>query len=173
MSQTEGRFPFQPSARARGKALPIVDLAGKMLRCEDGRRGHHHKFDVGDGHACPLCLLLGILQHVDVLGDAVRLHVVLVHVCSEGDHVHGMEAPAVCIEERDDLEGSHLRVEGVRVLEVVEPDLVDGLVEELGGSSLCRLVTGIVVEAGFMGCFRADTDDSGGIAGASSAMLAS
>jgi hypothetical protein len=89
------RFPRWPRGRARGKALPIVHFAGKMLSRKDGRRGHHEKFNVGDRHARPLRLLLSVLQHVDVLGDAIGLHVVLVHVRPEGDHVDGVEASAV------------------------------------------------------------------------------
>ena len=99
----------------------------KMLCKEDGRRGHHDELDVGDRHASPFRLFLGILQHGDVLGDAIRLPVVLVHVGAEGDHVDGVKSPAVSIEEGDDLEGRHLRIEGVGVLEVVVPDLVSYL----------------------------------------------
>jgi len=133
------------------------------LRRKNGCRGHHHKFNVGNGHARPLRLLLGNFQHVDVLGDAVRLHIILVHVGLEQDHVHGVEAPAVCVKERDDLEGGHLHEEGVGVLEVVEPDLVDGLAEEFFCSPLRRLITGVVIEAGFVGGFCTDADDSRGI----------
>ena len=98
-----------------------------MLCREDGRRGHHDELDVGDGHASPFSLFLGILQHDDVLGDTIRLPVVLVHVGAEGDHVDGMESPAVSVEEGDYLEGRHLCIEGVGVLEVVVPDLVNYL----------------------------------------------
>ncbi len=55
------------------------------------------------------------------------MHVVLVHVGAEGDHVDGVEPLAVGVEEGDDLEGRHLRIEVVGVLEVVVPDLVDYL----------------------------------------------
>ena len=64
------------------------------------------KFNVGNGHASPLRLFLRILQHDDVLGNAVCLHIVLVHVGVEGDHANGVQPPAVGIEERDDFEGA-------------------------------------------------------------------
>ena len=134
-----------------------------MLCREDGRRGHHHELDVGDGHARPLRLLLRVLQHDDVLGDSVGLAVVLMHVGAEGDHVDGMQPPAVGVEEGDDLEGRHLRVEGVGVLEVVVPDLVDDFPQDLGGPAFGRLETGVVVEAGFVGHLRANANDRGGI----------
>jgi hypothetical protein len=98
-----------------------------MLRRQDCRRGHHNKFDIGDGYASPLCLLLRIVQHDDILGDAIHLHVVLVHVGAEGDHVDGMQTPAVGIKEGDDLEGRHLRIENVGILEVIIPNLIDDL----------------------------------------------
>ncbi len=76
-----------------------------MLGPEDSRRSHHHKFDVGDGHALPLCLFLSILQHVDVLGNAVCLDVIPTHVGAEGNHVNGMKSPAVGVEEGDNFKG--------------------------------------------------------------------
>ena len=108
---------------------------------------------------------LCILQHYYVLGDAIRLHVILVHVDAEGDHVNGVELPAVDIKEGHDLEGRHLSVEGVGVLEVVVPDFVDGFMENFGGPTLGRLVTGKVIKAGFVGQFRVDANNRGGIVG--------
>ena len=134
-----------------------------MLRHEDFSRGHHDKFNVGNGHASPLRLFLRILQHDDVLGNAVRLHVVLVHVAEEGDHVDGMQPPPVGIEERDDFEGRHLRVEGVGIFEVIVPDLVNNLRKELGRPALGRLKAGVVVKAGFVGRLRVNANDRGGI----------
>ncbi len=91
--ETERCLPRQPSVVGGGEALPVINLTGKMLRRQDCRQGHHDEFNIGDGHAIPLRLLLRILQHDDILGDAIRLHVVLVHVGVEGDHVDGVEAP--------------------------------------------------------------------------------
>jgi hypothetical protein len=48
---------------------------------EDSRQGHHDKLNVGNGHARPLGLFLGLLQHDDVLGNAIGLSIVAVHVC--------------------------------------------------------------------------------------------
>ncbi len=134
-----------------------------MLGRKDSLQSHHHKFDVGDGHARPLCLFLSILQHVDVLGNAVHLDVILMHFSAEGNHVYGMKSPVVGIKEGDNFKGQHLRVKGVGVLEVFEPDLVDGFSEEFGGPTLRRLVAGVVVKAGFVGRFRSNANDRGGI----------
>ncbi len=161
--ETERRLPYQPSACGGGEALPVIDLARKILHREDCSRGHHDEFNISDGHVSPLRLFLRILQHDNVLGNAVRLHVVLVHVGAEGDHVDGVQPPAVGIEERDDFEGRHLCVEGVGVLEVVVPDLVNDFTKELGRPALGRLEAGVVVKAGFVGRLRANANDRGGI----------
>jgi hypothetical protein len=74
-----------------------------------------------------------------------------------------VEATGVGVEEGHDVKGRQLRVEGVGVLEVVVPDLVDGVPEELSGAALGRFVGGKVIEAGFVGRFRSDTNDRGGV----------
>ncbi len=58
------------------------------------------------------------------------------HVSAEGNHVDGMKSPPVGVKEGDNFKGRHLRVKGVGVLEVFEPDLVDGFSEEFGGPTL-------------------------------------
>ncbi len=106
---------------------------------------------------------LCILQHHNVLGDAIHLHVILVHIGAERDHNNGVEPPAVGVEEGHDLEGRHLSVEGVGIHEVVVPDFINGVTEKFGGPALGCLVTAKVVEAGFVGRFCADANDCGGI----------
>ncbi len=49
------------------------------------------------------------------------------HIGAEGDHVNGVQPPAVGVKEGDDLEGRHLFIERVGILEVIVPDLVDYL----------------------------------------------
>jgi hypothetical protein len=134
-----------------------------MLGWEDSRRSHHHKFYVSNRNARPLCLFLNILQHSDVLGNAVRLDVILMHFGAEGNHVDGMKSPAVGVEKGDNFKGRHLRVKRIGILEVFEPDLVNGFLEEFGSPTLCRLVAGIVVKAGFVGRFRLNANNRGGI----------
>jgi hypothetical protein len=88
---------------------------------------------------------------------------VLMQVSAEGNHVDGMKSPAVGIKEGDYFKGRHLCVKGVGILEVFEPDLVDGFSEELDGPMLRRLVAGVVVKAGFVGRFRLNANNRGGI----------
>jgi hypothetical protein len=79
------------------------------------------------------------------------LHIILMHICTKGDHVNGVETTAVGVEKGHDFKGSHLCVEGVSVLEIVVPYLVYRLSKELGSAMLGRLVPGVVVEAGLVG----------------------
>jgi hypothetical protein len=74
-----------------------------------------------------------------------------------------MKSPAVGIKEGDNFKGQNLSVEGVGVLEVFEPDLIDGFSEEFGGPTLRCLVAGVVVNAGFVGRFRSNANNRGGI----------
>jgi hypothetical protein len=136
-----------------------------MLSRKDSHRCHHDRFNVGNGIAHLFCCLLRFLQQDYVLGDAIRLDAVLVHVGVEQDHVAGMKTPAVGIAEGHDLEGRPLCVEGVGVLEIVVPHLIDGVVEELGDAAFGCLIAGKVIKAGMVGSLCVDTEDGGGIVG--------
>jgi len=73
------------------------------------------------------------------------------HISLEGDHVDGMQPPAVGVEEGHDIDGRDLGVEGIGVFEIVVPDLVDDIVEKFGDATFGRFVTGVVIKAGIMG----------------------
>ena len=106
-----------------------------MLGSKDGSQGNHPQLDISNGHASLLCFLLGILHHDNELGDAICLNVVVLvvlgHVQAEGDHVNGMQPPTVGIELGHDFEGSDLCIESLGVLEVIVPNLVNNVAEEL------------------------------------------
>ncbi len=80
VGQTEGNLPGSPRAVDGREALPIIRLSREVLGRKDSCGGHHHKFDISNGHASPLHLLLSILHHDNELGDAICLDVVLSHV---------------------------------------------------------------------------------------------
>ena len=131
-----------------------------MLGGQDSSRCHHDQLDVGNGHAGTFGFFLSILQHDDVLGDAVGLRVVLVHVRAQRKHVHGMKAATVEVQEGHDLKGGDLSVERFGVLEVVVPYLVHHVAEEFGAATFGRFVVGVVLEFGLVGRFRTDTNHS-------------
>jgi len=52
-----------------------------------------------------------------------------------------------------------------RVFEIVAPDLIDDIAKKFGDATLGRLVTGVVIEAGFVDSLCMNTDDCRGIVG--------
>jgi hypothetical protein len=165
MHEAERSFPGRPGTRSGREAFPIIHLAGKVLGGEDSCQGHHDQLDASNGHVRTFGFFLCILQHDDVLGDAVSLCVVLVHARMQRQDIHGVEATAVQIEERHNFEGGNLRVERFGILEVVVPHLVDHIAEELSTAAFGCFVVVVVFEFGLVGCFRADADHSWGIIG--------
>ena len=103
-----------------------------MLGCDDRRRSHRHKFDVGNGHARPFCLFLSILHHDNELGNDKCLRVILPHISAEGDHVDGMQPPTVGVKEGHDVDGRDFSVESLGIFEIVVPDLVNDMRRNLG-----------------------------------------
>ncbi len=63
VGETECDLPRPPGTVDGQESFPIIQLAREMLGRKDSRRGHHHEFDIGDGHARPFCLYLRILHH--------------------------------------------------------------------------------------------------------------
>ncbi len=111
----EGDLSGSPHAVNGQEALPIIHLLQEVLGSKDSGQGHHHQFNVSNGHASPLCFLLGILHHDDELGDAICLNVVLSHVRVEGDHVDGMQPSTVGIKVGHDLKGRDFCVESLGI----------------------------------------------------------
>jgi hypothetical protein len=75
MGQMEGNVPGSPRAIDGRETLPIIHLLQEVLGCKDGCQSHHHKFNIGNGHASLFCLLLRILYHDNELGVAIWLEV--------------------------------------------------------------------------------------------------
>ncbi len=56
-----------------------------------------------------------------------------------------MQSPTVGVEEDHDVEGRHLHIEGLGILEVLVPNLVGGFAE-LVHPMLCHLITGVDIK---------------------------
>jgi hypothetical protein len=76
-----------------------------------------------------------------------------------------MQTPTVGIKEGDDVEHHDLCLEGIGIFEVNVPHLVNNVTEELGNAMLGSLITGVVINAGFMGSLRTNADDHCNIIG--------
>ncbi len=70
-----------------------------------------------------------------------------------------MQPPAVGVSVGCDLKGSDLCVESLGVLQVVVPNLINNVVEELGNTTFGCFVAGIVIKAGFVEGLGMNTDD--------------
>jgi len=68
VGETECNLPCSPGTVDSRETFPIMYLAREMLGREDSRQGHHHEFDIGDGHARPFRHFLRILHHDDDWG---------------------------------------------------------------------------------------------------------
>jgi hypothetical protein len=154
-----------PSTGLGWETFPIINLAWEMLGHKNSRQSHHYKFNVSNRHAGRHRLLLCILHHDDELRDAICLHVILHHICVQGDHVKGIKSSAVGIEEGHDVDGHDLHVKGVGVFQVVVPNFIENITEKFGHALLGRLVTGLVVKAGFMGSLCTNASNGCGIIG--------
>ena len=49
------------------------------------------------------------------------------------------------------------------VFEIIVPDLIDHVAKEFGNATFGRFVTGVVIEAGFVGRLRTNSDDCRGV----------
>jgi hypothetical protein len=63
VGKMESHLPGLPSTRRGWEAFSIVNVMWEVLGCKDSRQCHHDKFDIGDRHASPFSLFLGILHH--------------------------------------------------------------------------------------------------------------
>jgi hypothetical protein len=163
VGKAECHLPSWPCTGQGREAFPIIDLTWEVLGSNNSHQCHHDKGNIGDRHAGPRCLFLGILHHDNELGDAIRLHVVLHHVSMQRDHVKGMKPSAVGMEEGHDVDGRDLCVEGVGVFEVIVPNFINDVAKKLGHALFGRLVTGIVIKSGFVGGLRTNANDCCGI----------
>jgi hypothetical protein len=66
---------------------------------------------IGHGQISPGEFTLGILEHVYILGDALRVGVVAHHLGREINELAGVESAAVCVEELQELLRGDMRVE--------------------------------------------------------------
>ena len=79
------------------------------------------------------------------------------------DHVKNMKPSAVGIKEGHDVNGHDLCVEGVGVFEVVVPNLVNNITEKLGHTLFGHLITGVVIESGFVGGLCTNANNCRGV----------
>ena len=92
--------------------LPLLSVAGKLLRREHhgGRDIEHGGVRDQVGFVDAEVRALGILEHIDILRDAVGLFVILPRVKLEDEGVDGVRAEAQALEVIDQILVVHLGV---------------------------------------------------------------
>ncbi len=90
------------------------------------------------------------------------MHIVLRHISAQSVHVEGMKSSTIGVKEGHDVNDRDLCVEGVGIFQVIVPNLIN-ITEKFGHALLGRLVTGIVIEMGFVGSLRMKVKDRCGI----------
>ena len=76
-----------------------------------------------------------------------------------------MQTLTVGVEVGHDVNGQDPCVESLGVFEIIVPDLIDNIAKECGHPTFSCLITGVVIKAGFMGCFCTNSDDCRGVVG--------
>ncbi len=74
-----------------------------------------------------------------------------------------MNPSTVGVKEGHDVDGRDLRVEGVGIFEIVVPNLINNAAEKHVHASFGRLVTGVVIELGFVGSLHTNANNCHGI----------
>jgi hypothetical protein len=74
-----------------------------------------------------------------------------------------MKPFAVGVKKRHDVNGRDLRVIGVGIFEVIVLNLIDNVAEKFGHALFSRLITGVVIELGFVGSLRMNANNCRGV----------
>ena len=98
------------------------------------RGGEKQEGIVGNGASRPAGLPLGVLEHMNILGDALDLQMIALHFVMQRKEVKGMPAGAPCLEVSQEVSRVYLGVNGFGV-----PELLDPCVRDDGEHEMCRL----------------------------------
>ena len=92
---------------------------------------------------------LSLLQHVNILGDALGISIVAKHVCQDADKFAWVEVTTVGIKVVKQLFCGDMGVEGLGVVEVLVQEFLYAIADELGGSLFRGLVRGQSLRGGW------------------------
>ena len=109
------KFPRGPRLVAIGPVFPVVIGPGEPLAGQHRRAGEKEEGVLCDGTARPAGLLLGVLEHINILGDALNLKMVELHLVVHRQEVDGVPAGAPCFQVCKQILGVDLHVNGVWV----------------------------------------------------------
>ena len=93
-----GRLPFDPSFVGLGAILLVAVRPQKLFRCEHHCRCEEKERFVSDRAAGSPRLRLGVLEHIDILGDALNFEVIALHLIMQCHKVEAVTTCASCLE---------------------------------------------------------------------------
>ena len=87
-------LPFSPILFGLDAILPVFLRPRKYFRCEHCCRCEEKEYFVRDHATGSLRLLLGVLEHFDILGDALNFKVIALHFILKHQKVKGVTTRA-------------------------------------------------------------------------------
>ena len=109
------KFPHGPRLFTLGPVFPVVILPGEALAGQHRRAGEKEEGVFCDGASRPAGLPLGILEHINILRDALNLKMVALHLVVQRQEFEGVPAGAPCLQVCKKIFEGDLRVNGVWV----------------------------------------------------------
>ena len=91
------KFPRRPRLVWFRPVLPGIVGPGEPLICEHRRGGEKQEGIVVNGASHPTGLPLGVLKHINTLGDALDLQMIALHFVMQREEVKGVSAGAPCL----------------------------------------------------------------------------
>ena len=88
------KLPRGPRLLVLGPVFPVFICPGEPLAGQHRRAGKKEEGVICDGAARPADLPLGVLEHNNILGDALNLKMVALHLVVQRQEVEGVLAGA-------------------------------------------------------------------------------
>ena len=130
------KFPRHPRLVWFRPVPPGIVGPREPLTCEHRRGGEEQEGIVGNGASRPAGLPLGVLENINILGDALDLQMIALHFVMQRKEVKGVPDGAPCLKVSQEVSRVYL---GVYCLGI--PELADPCVRDDGEHELCCLLS--------------------------------
>ncbi len=106
-----------------------------------------------------LTFAFGILEHINIFGDALGIGIVAHHLGGKINELTGVEPTAVCVKMVEQLSGSEVCVEGMHMMEIAVPNSVDHVMDELSSGTSVGIIGRINLDKNHVFSLAVGTDD--------------
>ena len=128
------QFPRGLRLVSLGLVFPVVICSWEALVSQHWRAGEKEEGVVRDGTDRSAGLPLGVLEHINILGDDLNLKMVALHLVVQRQEVEGVPAGAPYFQVCEQVFWADLGVNGIGVLKFSDPCVRNDSEHEL-----CRL----------------------------------